>query len=51
MRTNDIGFNIKLVQSILKQLFNSVAFIHGIGYIHTDFKPENIVFESQQYLS
>jgi serine/threonine protein kinase len=39
---------IKLVQSILKQLFRSLAFIHKIGYTHTDLKPENILLEKEE---
>ena len=38
-KNNYRGFPIKTVQSFLRQLFKSIAFLHKIGYTHTDLKP------------
>jgi dual-specificity kinase len=40
---NHEGFPIRLVQSFSRQIFESVRFIHSLGYAHTDLKPENIL--------
>jgi serine/threonine protein kinase len=32
------GFSISLVRSFARQLFESLAFLHGIGLTHTDLK-------------
>ncbi len=34
----DAGFSISLVRSFASQLFQSLAFLHGIGLTHTDLK-------------
>lgn len=47
IRTNNSGYSIKMVQSIFQQILLATSFIHSIGYTHTDFKPENIVFVSK----
>ncbi|KAI3573225.1 kinase-like domain-containing protein [Fusarium oxysporum f. sp. albedinis] len=31
------------IQSFARQLFNSVAFLHDLGLVHADIKPQNIV--------
>lgn len=34
-------------RSFIQQLLESVAFMHGLGLVHTDLKPENILLRSQ----
>ena len=33
-----VPFSLKHVQSFSRQILTSVAFLHGLGYIHTDIK-------------
>ncbi len=40
------GFPIRMVQKFAAQIFNSLKFLHRIGYTHTDLKPENILLEN-----
>ena len=39
------GFYIDQILAIAKQMFEGLDFIHRIGIIHTDIKPENILFQ------
>jgi dual-specificity kinase len=43
------GFRMDCLQHVAFQLIRSVAFIHSLGLIHTDLKPENMLFEERQY--
>jgi dual-specificity kinase len=43
-------FNISQIRALSRQLIQSVAFIHDeLNLIHTDLKPENIMFVSEEY--
>jgi serine/threonine protein kinase len=37
------------VQAFARQLFKSVAFLHGLTLVHTDLKPENILLVNGSY--
>ncbi|RKP17963.1 kinase-like protein, partial [Rozella allomycis CSF55] len=37
------------IQSICQQLLKAIAFIHSLNIIHTDIKPENILFVHDQF--
>ncbi|CZR49627.1 uncharacterized protein FPRO_14894 [Fusarium proliferatum ET1] len=37
------------IQSFARQLFNSVAFLHDLGIVHADIKPENLVLCDHTY--
>lgn len=39
------------IQAFAWQLFNSVAYMHDLGIIHTDIKPQNIVLDDCAYLN
>ena len=43
-------FPLSQARSLGKQLFEAVEFLHGLEFIHTDLKPENIVFESKELM-
>ncbi|WBW72188.1 dual specificity protein kinase Lkh1 [Schizosaccharomyces osmophilus] len=43
---NYIPFSLFHIQSLAHQLFKSVAFLHEIGLVHTDLKPENVLLVS-----
>ncbi|AOW02341.1 kinase-like domain-containing protein [Yarrowia lipolytica] len=38
------------IQKLAKQLIKSVAFLHGLGLIHTDLKPENILLKKAAFV-
>ena len=38
-----------LVQCLLKQLLEAVAFLHELRLVHTDLKPENILMVRSDY--
>lgn len=40
-------FPLDMARSFIQQLLESVAFMHGLGLVHTDLKPENILLRSQ----
>lgn len=43
-------FPLSQTKLITKQLFEAIDFLHSLGFIHTDLKPENMVFEAQDLL-
>jgi len=43
-------FDLHHVQTFARQLLETVAFLHGIGLIHTDLKPENILLPTHRYV-
>ena len=44
-----IGYSMSQIQRIAKQVFEALKFLHSLNYIHTDIKPENIVFINSDY--
>lgn len=38
------------IQRLARQLLKSVAFLHGLGLIHTDLKPENILLKKAGFV-
>lgn len=46
-----IPFPRSHIKSFAKQLFSSVAFLHGLNLVHTDLKPENILLKSNKSYS
>ena len=44
-----IGFPGSQIQSIAKQLIRTVCFLHDLGIIHTDLKPENVLLKDDNY--
>lgn len=47
LKQNDFkAFPQRHIQSFARQLFTSVAFIHGLTLVHTDLKPENVLLVS-----
>ena len=45
---NNNNYNINFLLSIIKQLFQSIEFIHKNKIIHCDIKPENILFKENR---
>lgn len=43
-------FPLSQARSMGKQLFEAVEFLHSLDFIHTDLKPENIVFETNELM-
>ena len=43
---NQHYFTLKKVQNVAKQALEALAYIHSLGMIHCDIKPENIVMKS-----
>ena len=39
-------FTLCRVQRVAKQVLHALAFLHGIGLVHSDLKPENILVKS-----
>lgn len=37
------GFPLHMVRDFARQLLDAVSFLHGMGLIHTDLKPENVL--------
>lgn len=50
MKSNDyVPFSIEAVRHIAYQLCYAVGFLHSQGIIHTDLKPDNILFVDSSY--
>ena len=45
------AFPQRHVQQFARQLFQSVAFLHGLTLVHTDLKPENILLVNSDWKS
>lgn len=43
MRRQSEPFAETAIKSIIKQVLNGLAFVHGHGYFHRDIKPENLL--------
>lgn len=43
----DDGFPIPVAKRCSREIFEALAFIHSKGIIHTDLKPENLLFERE----
>ena len=41
-------FNLNRLSSVARQLLTALNFVHGLGLIHCDLKPENVLVESMQ---
>jgi serine/threonine protein kinase len=39
-------FTLPRIQKIAIQVLRSLAFLHGLGLVHSDLKPENILIKS-----
>ncbi|CAO2828882.1 unnamed protein product [Amaranthus hypochondriacus] len=48
--SNHQPFPVDLVREIGRQLLEFLAFMHDLRLVHTDLKPENIVFISSEYV-
>ena len=46
-----VGFDKTKLQIIFRQVSEALSFIHGIGIIHCDIKPENILWTDSRKLS
>ncbi len=42
-RGDYIGFPLDLVHELAQKMLETLSFLHGIGLIHTDLKPENVL--------
>ena len=42
-RNGDIPFALDAVRAVARQLDEALAFLHGIGLVHTDLKTENVM--------
>ncbi|XP_057542587.1 serine/threonine-protein kinase AFC2-like isoform X2 [Amaranthus tricolor] len=49
-KNNYQSFPVDLVREIGRQLLEFLAFMHDFRLVHTDLKPENIVFISSEYV-
>eukprot|EP01018_Ginkgo_biloba_P011411 Gb_41363 [translate_table: standard] len=49
-KNNYRPFTIGLVRELGRQLLESVAYMHDLHLIHTDLKPENVLFVSSDYV-
>lgn len=43
------GFPMTVVQVVAKQGIEALAFVHKMGIMHCDFKPENVLFMSRKH--
>ncbi|CBK23458.2 uncharacterized protein [Blastocystis hominis] len=51
LKENDYHpFPMTYIRSILRDLFEALAFLHGFGLTHTDLKLENLLFSSMHHL-
>eukprot|EP00250_Pteridium_aquilinum_P021725 c25203_g1_i6 orf=632-1207(+) len=51
LRANDYRpFSVDLVWDFGRQLLESVAYMHSLGLIHTDLKPENVLLVVPDYV-
>ena len=46
---HDIPFSMEAIRAVALQLDEALAFLHGIGLIHTDLKTENVMFLHKEY--
>lgn len=42
-------YEIKNFENFFDQIIEALSFIHGVGYTHNDIKPDNILFENDNY--
>lgn len=48
-RNDDRPFPVYMIRKYLKRLCQTLAFMHSIGIVHTDVKPENILHDNVRY--
>eukprot|EP01062_Namystynia_karyoxenos_P041031 TRINITY_DN29843_c0_g1_i1.p1 TRINITY_DN29843_c0_g1~~TRINITY_DN29843_c0_g1_i1.p1 ORF type:complete len:514 (+),score=78.36 TRINITY_DN29843_c0_g1_i1:127-1668(+) len=44
------GYSVDAVRSFTFQILTALKFLHGLQIIHTDLKPENVLFRTSQFL-
>ncbi|KAI8905876.1 kinase-like domain-containing protein [Gorgonomyces haynaldii] len=47
--TQFIPLPIEQVRRFAKQLLSSIQFVHALGFVHTDLKPENLMLHEIEY--
>jgi dual-specificity kinase len=43
-------FHIDIIRTYIKQILETVGYMHALGIIHTDIKPENVLHNSEKYV-
>ena len=48
-QNNKIPFSLSFIRNVAKQSLEFLSFLHSIGIIHCDIKPENIMLKNEKY--
>ncbi|KAI8113697.1 hypothetical protein M9435_003691 [Picochlorum sp. BPE23] len=49
MERNDNPFPVYMIRKYLKSLLQTLAYMHSLGIVHTDVKPENVLHDDVEY--
>lgn len=49
MERNDNPFPVHMIRKYLKSLLQTLAYMHSLGIVHTDVKPENVLHDDMEY--
>lgn len=50
VENNRKPFHIDMIRTYIKQILETVGYMHALGIIHTDIKPENVLHNSGEYV-
>ncbi len=50
LRNGSAPFHIRDIRKYVQQILQSVAYMHGLGIVHTDIKPENLLHTTAEYV-
>lgn len=50
MRNRSSPFHIRHIRGYARQILESLAYMHGLGIVHTDIKPENLLHTNMGYV-
>ncbi len=50
LRNHSLPFHIRDIRGYVRQILESLAYMHGLGIVHTDIKPENLLHTKAAYV-
>ena len=50
LRNRSAPFHIRDIRGYVRQILQSLAYMHGLGIVHTDIKPENLLHTTAMYV-